>query len=108
MLVGNIIWRLLMTGSTDFLNDTFKVAEDIISRTNQDGTCVLMRMDDSSVFFKIDGVAAEVWQEIAKGSKVSNILDQLAQKHSVEKSVLENDTKSFLEEILNKNFITKA
>ena len=97
-----------MAESTDVLNDTFKVAEDIISRTNQDGTCVLMRMDDSSVFFKIDGVAAEVWQEITKGSKANSILDQLAQKHSVEMSVLENDTKSFLEEILNKKFIIKA
>lgn len=97
-----------MAESTDVLNDTFKVAEDIISRTNQDGTCVLMRMDDSSVFFKIDGVAAEVWQEIAKGSKANSILDQLAQKHSVEISVLANDTKNFLEEIINKKFITKA
>ncbi|TNF24542.1 MAG: PqqD family protein [Deltaproteobacteria bacterium] len=97
-----------MSSSTDILNDTFKVAEDIISRTNQDGTCVLMRMDDSSVFFKIDGVAAEIWQEIAKGQKASEILDQLAQKHSVEKSIIEQDTKKFLEEILGKNFIAKA
>ncbi len=97
-----------MSNTTDILNDTFKVAEDIISRTNQDGTCVLMRMDDSSVFFKIDGVAAEIWQEIAKGQKANDILDQLAQKHSVEKDVIANDTSTFLQEILDKKFITKA
>lgn len=107
MLVGNRL-EVNVSGGTDILNDTFKVAEDIISRTNQDGTCVLMRMDDSSVFFKIDGVAAEVWQSISKGQSASEILDQLAQKHSVEKSVIENDTKSFIQEVLDKKFITKA
>lgn len=96
-----------MSTESDILNSTFEVAGDIISRTNQDGTCVLMRMDDSTIFFKIDGVAAEVWQELAKGQKGQDIVDQLSQKHDVEKSTLEADTRNFLQEVLDKNFITK-
>lgn len=97
-----------MNADTDLLNNTFKVADDIISRTNQDGTCVLMRMDDSTVFFKIDGVAAEVWQELSKGQSASQIVDQLSQKHGVQKDQLENDARGFIQEVLDKSFIVKS
>jgi Chaperone of endosialidase len=48
------------------MSSTLLIAsKEIVSRRNQDGSVVLMRLDETSVFYKITGVAALCWGEFA-------------------------------------------
>lgn len=39
----------------------FAKADSVISRRNQNGTVILMKLDKATSFYKIDGIAAEIW-----------------------------------------------
>lgn len=77
----------------------FKAPDDIVSRTNQDGSVVLMKMDDSEVFYKIDGVAAEMWNKIGEDKPLGKILDELLEEYDVSEDQLYQDTEKYLTEL---------
>lgn len=43
------------------IHEKFSAAKDIVSRRNQDGTVILMKLDSNSVFYKLDGVLGSLW-----------------------------------------------
>ena len=42
-------------------NSNIEVAPEIVSRTSNDGTIIVMKMTDDDFFYKINGVSAEIW-----------------------------------------------
>jgi hypothetical protein len=40
------------------------ISDEIITRVNDDKSVILMKMDDSDVFYKIKGVASLVWEKL--------------------------------------------
>ena len=48
------------------LEQAFICEKDLVSRKNQDGTVILMKLDDSSVFYKINGFASILWGVFTK------------------------------------------
>ncbi len=84
---------------------TYKLQDDIVSRTNPNGTIVLMRMDDSEVFYKINGIAAQIWSGIEEGKIVSELIQEITQEYECTQDQIESDTKSFIEELLEKNIL---
>jgi hypothetical protein len=83
----------------------FTINEEVVSRNNQDGTVVLMKMDDSEIFYKIEGVAAEVWKEINSGKKLLDIKTQILCDFDVDKDILENDISTFVNDLIDKNIV---
>jgi hypothetical protein len=83
----------------------FTINEEVVSRNNQDGTVVLMKMDDSEIFYKIEGVAAEVWKEINSGKKLLDIKTQILSDFDVDKDILENDISTFVNDLIDKNIV---
>ena len=67
------------------MNNKLKVNEQLVCRKNQDGTVILMRMDESSNFYKITGVATEVWEKLQNKVSLENIYTELSEKYSVSK-----------------------
>lgn len=107
------IWGRLDQGGTmeteQFpINDEtkFKISDDIVCRKNQDGTVVIMKMDDSDLFYKIHGVAAEMWHKFERGDSLGNILTELGNKYDVEKEVIQKDATAYLDEILKLEMVT--
>lgn len=43
------------------LSKPFVAAKDVVSRRNQDGTVILMKMDNNNVFYKLDGRYGLLW-----------------------------------------------
>lgn len=86
-------------------NQVFSINEDIVSRDNQDGTVVLMKMDDSEIFYKIEGVAAAVWKEIKAGKEIGNIKSVLLGNFDVKAEQLNSDIDNFVGDLISKNIL---
>lgn len=88
--------------------NNYLIPEDIVSRSNQDGTVILMKMDEGNTFFKINGVAAEVWKEMVAKKDLKEIAQTMHSTYNAPKEQIDSDIKSFLETLISKNLITKA
>lgn len=86
----------------------FQKHEDVVSRKNANDIVVLMKMDDSSSFFKISGVAAEVWELIDSGMSVKEVVDKLSSEYNVTKEQLQSDINGLLTNLLEKELAITA
>ncbi|OUR93614.1 hypothetical protein A9Q84_19285 [Halobacteriovorax marinus] len=86
----------------------FQKHEDVVSRKNANDIVVLMKMDDSSSFFKINGVAAEVWELIDSGLSVKEVIDKLTAEYNVSREQLQGDVNSLLTNLLEKELAITA
>lgn len=91
--------------NVDF-NKTYTLSDEIVTRNNKDGTVVLMRMDDSEVFYKINGVAAQVWKEIEAGKTPEAIIPELVEEYDCTEEQLKGDTEKFLVNLLEKEILS--
>ena len=82
------------------------ISNDIVIRENKDGTVIAMKMDDSDLFYKIDGVAAEVFKNLRKNIDLKTSVENLSKKHSVPMSTLHNDVSAFLKKLVDLGFIS--
>lgn len=87
------------------LSKNYSVQEDIVSRINPNGTVVLMKMDDSEIFFKVSGVAAEVWKGIEEGAELPLVISKIVEDYDCSVEQVEEDTRSFIEELIKKDII---
>jgi hypothetical protein len=86
----------------------FQKHEDVVSRKNANDIVVLMKMDDSSSFFKINGVAAEVWELIDGGMSVKEVVDKLSIEYNVTREQLQSDVNGLLTNLLEKELAITA
>lgn len=85
----------------------FEIAKDIVSRKNQDGTVVLMRMDDSELFYKIDGIAAEIFSLIDGKKNFRDIAENAFKKYAGNEDRLQKDIDSFFTKLIDMKMISK-
>lgn len=92
------------------IDESFKLqkCDDVVSRKNANDIIVLMKMDDSSSFFKINGVAAQVWDLLSDGKSVEEVLDCLVSEYDVSREQLLSDIKSLIETLIEKNLAVTA
>ena len=64
-----------------------------------------MKMDDSELFYKIDGVAAEVWKGIEKKMNLTAIKQQIMADYNVAASKLDADVETFVSSLLSKKLL---
>jgi transcriptional regulator CtsR len=89
------------------MTDTkYELSEDIVSRTNQDGTVIIMKMDDSNNFYKINGVAAEIWTGLSAQKNMDIIIANILTQYNVTEEVLKNDAESLLKTLVQKQLLT--
>lgn len=92
--------------SNDFLKKQVTVTPDLVARNNDDGTIVVMRMDESNLFFKIDGVAAEVWKGINANKGLEDIFNEIKSSYDVTDEQLQSDMENFLSDLKGRDLIT--
>jgi len=94
-----------MTQSNSILEQKVTVQDDLVARNNDDGTIVVMRMDESNVFFKIHGVAAIVWKGLNAAKPLKDIFAELKTSFDVDEATLLKDVETFLNDLKNKELI---
>lgn len=85
------------------------LADDIVCRVNQDGTVIVMKMNEDEFFYKINGVAAEMWQKFStESNNLGQILIDLAGIYSVPAEQILKDSQEFLSKVRDLKFIHLA
>lgn len=83
------------------------VSKELIARKNQDGTVIIMKLDESTHFYKIDGIAADVWFGLAQQrSSLLELMPTLKSKYPKFQTELDADVPKFVLELLNKKLLT--
>jgi hypothetical protein len=85
----------------------YKIKDDVISRNNQDGTVILMRMDDGNSFFKINGIAAVVWKEMQSSKSIEEIQKTILENYNTNESQVKSDVEKFVSDLAAKGLISK-
>jgi len=89
-------------------DSNYVVLESVVSRSNQDGTVILMKMDEGNTFFKINGVAAEVWRELSSKKDINLIASEVIRSYDAPEEKIKSDIQNFVDTLLSKNLIKKV
>ncbi len=91
--------------STSILDKSISLKDDLVARNNDDGTVVIMRMDESSLFYKIDGVAADIWKGLNKNQGLKEIFAEIKTQYDVEDNQLLSDITTFINDLESRDLI---
>lgn len=97
-------------GAAKYNDETvFKRSEEIVDRkNNNENVIVLMKMDDSSSFYKIRGVATEVWELLSEGKPVKTIIEEITGRYEAPKDKIREDVEKFLNELMEMDVISAS
>ena len=93
---------------SSILDKTITVKPDLVARNNEDGTIVVMKMDESNQFFKIEGVATHVWKGLNENRNLKQIFADIKSEFDVEDDQLLSDVESFVNDLQGRDLVTIA
>ena len=86
--------------------NNIQIAAEVVSRTSNDGTVIVMKMTDDDFFYKITGVAAEMWLKFSdKKSNLGEVTNDLAKSYNVPAEKIRSDAQPFLNKALDLKLI---
>lgn len=94
--------------SGDVSGSAYVASKNVVSRKNQDGSVILMKLDETSFFFKLDGIAADVWSDLQTPKTTDGLLEHYTKLWSSKAAALKTDLKSLLDTLLKKDLIEKT
>lgn len=83
----------------------FTASTDFVHRKNPDDSVILMRVTDDDDFFKITGVASQIWQRIDGKKTIKEILDSILNEYDVSEAQLVSDAEPFLKKLIDLEII---
>lgn len=84
---------------------TLEKAVDVVTRKSNDGSVVVMKLDNSNYFYKITGIAAEIWSEVDGGKPLSEVRDTILKRYNVAAEQLDQDIECFVKKLKEYKFI---
>ncbi|MFM6929783.1 MAG: tail fiber domain-containing protein [Bdellovibrio sp.] len=98
----------MSTNQSFSMSSPYIATKGVVSRRNQDGTVILMKLDEANVFFKIEGLAAGVWAELETAKTGDQLLKYFSGLAPQFADKLQADVTSFLAQLFEKALITSA
>jgi hypothetical protein len=86
----------------------FGKADSVISRRNQNGTVILMRLDKASSFYKIDGIAAEVWACLEAPKALEPVIDYFAKRYPAKAKSLHKDIDVLVKKLVKLDLLAQS
>jgi hypothetical protein len=92
------------------LNDiNFKINENAISKLAPNGEIFIVMIDDDDFYFKIDGIAAKIWQEMetvnSEIKQSKQIYEQCLSKFNIKNEQFTTDFNQYLNDLIENNII---
>lgn len=84
-------------------NDT-----NIVFRRNKDGSVLITQLNNDNKFYKINGVAAELWMKLDGSQSLEKIMKALLDEYDVDSKRLYQDSESCLNELIKLDFVVKV
>jgi hypothetical protein len=86
---------------------TYEIDSDIIASRNNDGSIVAMKVDDSDLFYKITGVATEVWNYLEQGLSKGEIVKNITNSFDVTEEESTKDFDTFITDLKKFKILTE-
>jgi hypothetical protein len=87
------------------MENQYQIAKGVVARKNQDSSVILMKMDDSSIFYRIDGIASEVWNALADKKSSNEVISEMEGQYPQFSLQLNEDVPKFLTDLLEKKLV---
>ena len=85
-----------------------KISSDYISKRRANGDVLLICIDDSELYYTIDGMAADLWEKLAKGVSIEKAQGELIAKFPKEEAEIKKLIKGFIADLTKNKIITKS
>lgn len=86
---------------------TYEIDSEIIASRNNDGSIVAMKVDDSDLFYKITGVATEVWNYLEQGLSRDEIVKNITKSFEVTEEQSAKDFDTFITDLKKFKILTE-
>ncbi len=87
------------------INQNYEVCEDVVSRDNQDGTVIVMKMDEGNTFFKLTNISADIWRELTQKKGLNQIFNGVLENYDVTEEVLRQDVEHLMKGLLQRRLV---
>ena len=78
---------------------------EFISKRRSNGDILLVRLDDSEIYFTIDGVSTDVWECLLAGKSVEKAEAELIKKNPKEEKEVKSLMKKFIKDLVKNKII---
>jgi hypothetical protein len=84
------------------LNGTkeYKVSDLIVSKKDSAGISMLVSLDESENFYRIDGIASQAWEMIVEGLSLAQISQNLISQYPDHKEEVLKDLEAFIHKLI--------
>jgi hypothetical protein len=72
------------------------------------GDEVVMLDMDSGFYFGLNSVASIIWGKLEKAISFEEVINELMKEYNVDRQTCENDTRSFWDQLLERNIIKQV
>jgi hypothetical protein len=72
------------------------------------GDEVVMLDMDSGFYFGLNSVASIIWGMLEKSTSFEEVINELMKEYNVDRQTCENDTRSFWDQLLERNIIKQV
>jgi hypothetical protein len=86
----------------------FASNKNLVSRRNQDGTALIMKMDESNKFFKINGLLALIWGELETPKTEAQLINHFSDGNPNLTETLKIEVPKFIKTLSDKGLIAPA
>lgn len=83
-----------------------EVNDEFITKRRANGDILLVKLDESETYFTINGIAADIWEEVSSGHSIETVKSVFAKKHADDAKELELLVDDFIKDLV-KNKILK-
>lgn len=90
------------------MSKAYMSSKEVISRRNQDGTVILMKLDEASLFYKIDGLAASIWAELEEPKTEAALTEHFSRLWPMRAESLGRDIPAFLSALESKGLLQES
>lgn len=87
------------------INQNYEVYEDVVSRDNQDGTVIVMKMDEGNSFFKLTNISADIWRELTQKKDLNQIFNEVMNSYDVSEEVLRQDIEKLMKGLVERRLL---
>jgi hypothetical protein len=78
----------------------YKVNELIVSKKDDTGVSLLVSLDDSDCFYKIDGIASKAWEMLSNNQSIDEVIKNLSSQYPTHKDQLLSDLDAFFQDLV--------
>jgi hypothetical protein len=78
---------------------------EFISKRRSNGDILLVRLDDSEVYFTIDGISTDIWESLLAGKSIEKSEAELIKKHPKEGKEIQSLMKKFIKDLVKNKII---